>query len=63
MFLPMSVILFTGGVGGFPAFITGHMTRRGSASGGVGQTPFPRHWESGRYASYWNASWFGIKIG
>ena len=41
----MSVILFTGGGVGFPACITGHMTRGGlypigeSASGGVGLHP------------------------
>ena len=34
MFLHLSVILFTGGVG-FPACMTGHMTRGGYASGGL----------------------------
>ena len=34
MFLHLCVILFTGGLVGFPACITGHMTR-GSASRGL----------------------------
>ena len=46
---------------GFPACITGHMTGVGGLHpGGLG-TPPPTHtqnWESGRYASYWNASLF-----
>ena len=32
--------------------------QRGSASGGWVDHPPPRNWESGRYASHWNASLF-----
>ena len=74
MFLLMSVILFTGGIG-FPAYITGHMTNiqgvclQGDFTSGGGLLPWgvayrggwahtPPRQESGWYASYWNAFLF-----
>ena len=48
---------------GFPACITGQMTRgsasEGSVSGrGLGRPPPDRNWQSGQYTSYRNASLF-----
>ena len=77
MFLHLSIIQFTGGVG-FPACITGRMTSGGEEGqpprgspfrgvciqGGWADSPHGILWDtSGRYASYWNALLFNFSIG